>query len=432
MKRIFLSLLMTAFAAQAAFAVTPLEQVKIDQLHKSGLELLNQWKYKQAIQTYREIIALNPGDKTAARYLALSQEQMAEPFCKQASSAYLDGNYKKAILLWEEILKINPADQRIGKLIAMTREVMVLKAMETQYTLVERLFREKNYDLAIVELDKLLAARPDDARAQEMLVAAREAAREEEIKRHYERGAEFAQDGQFEYAIHEWRRILELDPKQESAMRLIAETGRKKLLAEYEEASRLFNTGNYAAARDLYTKILTENPTDLEVEKAIAKLDKILIIAQMIDDEGTPWEMIRKAVSNHLAPNGNIRAAIVAARYAEQLEPDSGRIRSIREFIEKEHFAVVRGMEPPSKSTSVIDQYLAAALSHIYEGRFDLAIEECDLVLILEPKNVLALKRLGSAYFAIGKRSKASEAWQRALALAPNDSELKQFIRKAR
>jgi Tfp pilus assembly protein PilF len=43
---------------------------------------------------------------------------------------------------------------------------------------------------------------------------------------------------------------------------------------------------------------------------------------------------------------------------------------------------------------------------------------------------MLAWKRLGSAYYAIGKKDKARETWEKALKVAPDDTELKQFFRQ--
>ena len=57
---------------------------------------------------------------------------------------------------------------------------------------------------------------------------------------------------------------------------------------------------------------------------------------------------------------------------------------------------------------------------------------ECTIVIELQPNNILAWKRLGSAYFAIGKKDKARETWERALKIAPDDVELKQFIKQAK
>jgi Flp pilus assembly protein TadD len=80
---------------------------------------------------------------------------------------------------------------------------------------------------------------------------------------------------------------------------------------------------------------------------------------------------------------------------------------------------------------NIIDQYLFGALNHIYEGRYDLAIQQTSIVIGLQPTNVLALKRLGSAYFAIGNKTKARAAWEKALKIAPDDAELKTFLRQA-
>jgi Flp pilus assembly protein TadD len=89
-------------------------------------------------------------------------------------------------------------------------------------------------------------------------------------------------------------------------------------------------------------------------------------------------------------------------------------------------------MEPPVGDMNIIDQYLFTALNHIYDGRYDLAIQKCTIVIELQPNNILAWKRLGSGYYAIGKKDKAKETWEKALKVAPDDPELKQFIRAAK
>jgi Flp pilus assembly protein TadD len=112
-----------------------------------------------------------------------------------------------------------------------------------------------------------------------------------------------------------------------------------------------------------------------------------------------------------------------------QISPKNDLAIVLKNFFETKFPSVVVTMEPPVRDMDIIDQYLFAALNHIYEGRYDLAIQECKIVLDLQPENVLAYKRLGSAYFAIGSKDKAREAWEHALSLSPDDKELKKFIK---
>jgi len=47
--------------------------------------------------------------------------------------------------------------------------------------------------------------------------------------------------------------------------------------------------------------------------------------------------------------------------------------------------------EKPFKGLNFVDQNLSVALNNIYNGRYDLAISNCEDVLMLEPDNMLAL-----------------------------------------
>lgn len=48
----------------------------------------------------------------------------------------------------------------------------------------------------------------------------------------------------------------------------------------------------------------------------------------------------------------------------------------------------------------------------------------------MEPHNVLALTRMGSAYYAMGQKSEARRYWEKALKLDPQNNVIKQFLRE--
>jgi tetratricopeptide (TPR) repeat protein len=75
-----------------------------------------------------------------------------------------------------------------------------------------------------------------------------------------------------------------------------------------------------------------------------------------------------------------------------------------------------------------VDYKLQLTLEAIYDGRYLSAIDDCTDVLDLEPNNVLALTRLGSAYFAMNEKEKARQIWTKALQYDPNNTILKKFL----
>jgi tetratricopeptide (TPR) repeat protein len=236
---------------------------------------------------------------------------------------------------------------------------------------------------------------------------------------------------QYDLAIAEWKKILEIDPSQEAASRLIATAVKEKMGATYSEAKQAYERGDYVSARDYYNKILADNPTDIDVKTMLSRLDDVVKVALRIDEKSPAGDMMRKALSNYIAVDGNKKASMAGAWYAFQLSPTSLTI-GVKSFLELKYVAILSTMEAPVGDMNIIDQYLFAALNHIYEGRYDLAIQECTIVIELQPSNILGWKRLGSGYYAIGKKDKARETWERALKIAPDDAELKQFIKSTK
>lgn len=416
--------------ATSAQALTMQELEKIDKLQRNGIEQFNKGNYSDAVPLFKEVLIISPGDKTAARYLSLAEQQMIEPFCKQAAEAYWRSDYKNAIDIWQRILKTNPGEPRITKLIELTNKLIQDNTSDAMYQLAERFIKERKYDLAINELEKTLSMKPDDARAKEMLATSRQALIDVKVQEHYEKAELLIKQEKFDQAIAEWRQVLELDGKQDAAAKYISSAVRTKLESMYGNARKYVEEGKYSASRDVYYSIIAENPNDAFVEKMIDRLNKTLNVVQNIDDKGVLYDMLRKALANHILVDGNPKAAIVAVRYAEQLDSENRLVSSIRDFLEREHLDVVRSMEPPVKDMNIINQYLFAALNNIYEGRYDLAIQNCSLIIAVQPENTLAWKRLGSGYYAMGEKKKAQDAWARALKLAPEDAELKQFMKE--
>jgi tetratricopeptide (TPR) repeat protein len=417
--------------ATGAGAVTPKQLQRIEQLKKDVVVLFKEGKFDQASPLLNEILAIDPFDKTAIRYQAIARQQVMEPFCKDAADAFQNKDYAKAIEVWDKLAKMSPDDLRFATLIENTKDLITDKTTNEMYRHAEQFIKDGDYRSAINELEKILAVRPYDRQARSLYNNAKTNVVDARTKKHYDQAEVYMKEKQYDRAIGEWKKILEIDQTQEAASRYIASAVKEKMGSTYAEAKQAYERGNYITARDYYNRILADNPTDIDVKTMIARLDDVVKVSLKIEEKSQAGDMMRKALSNYIAVDGNRKASMAGAWYAFQLNPSSLTI-AVKGFLELKYVSILSTMEAPVGDMNIVDQYLFAALNHIYEGRYDLAIQECTIVIELQPGNILAWKRLGSGYYAIGKKDKAREAWEKALKLAPDDTELKQFIKQIR
>ena len=417
--------------ATGAEAITPKQVERIDQLKKEVVQLFREGKFEQTAPLLNEILAIDPFDKTAARYRSLARQQAMEPFCKDAAEAFQNEDYAKAIETWDKLLKMNPEDRRFASLIDTTKNLITDKTTNEMYSHAEKFIQDGDYKSAINELEKILAVRPYDRKASSLLNNAKSNVVDVRTKKLYDQADAYLKEKQYDRAIEEWKKILDIDDSQEAASRYIASAIREKMGSLYVDAKQAYERGDYSTARDYYNRIIADNPTDLDVKTMIARLDDVIKVSPKIDEKGPAGDMMRKAIALYIAVDGNRKASMAGAWYASQLH-QSSLTTAIKDFLERKYASNLSTMEGPVGDMNIIDQYLFAALNHIYDGRYDLSIQECTIIIELQPENILAWKRLGSAYYAIGKKDKARETWEKALKVAPDDTELKQFIRQIR
>jgi tetratricopeptide (TPR) repeat protein len=405
------------------------EKSRIEEMKARAARYFNKDDYRKAIPILKKILEINPQDERASLYLLISQQRIVEPYCQQGSKAFQAADYPSAISFWENILRINPEDRRAVDLIEMARQVLSKQNTGVLYRRAGELFAKDDYEGAAEQWKKILRMNPFEERARDLLESTEDLIRDRKLKRLYGKADELKAAGNLDGAIDEWNKILTIDPGQERASHLLSEAYAELLQDIYRTAEKALVEGRYAAGRDAYYKIMANNPTDKEVRGVIDRIAKVIGVMPSAEGNGRGIKMMRRGVIQFIRNDGDAKVAIAALRYAEQLSPGETKISEMREMVERERVAALRTMEKPAKDMNVVEQKLFIALNHIYDGRYDLAIEECNTVLYLEPRNLTALKRLGSAYYALGKKDKAREAWKRALALAPNDKEIKSFLR---
>ena len=415
----------------SASAASGVDVRKAYELTNRASEHMNRREYDKALPLLEEAVRLNPDDQVAKRYLTIYRQQVIEPMCKSAAEAYFTGQYPEAIGKWERIIGLSPAEStRVQALIDVAIGKTRKKELGMKYSAVDRLLEQSLYVQAVVELEALLAAFPEEQRARGMLAELSGSLSTNVIQDHYSRAWGSIEKESYDIAINELETILKLDPNQELAQKLMIDAKRSMSKEIYDNADKLLRQGEYLKAREAYAKALESNPTDSDISTTLSRLDETLSITTAFTGKDPAEKVMSTSIYHYVSTEGDPKVSVAAAWYALQISPGNPLAQAIRAFMEKKNTHETNLMESPVKGMDLVEQYLFASLNHIYEGRYDQTLEKCEIVLELDPDNLLALKRMGSAYYLMGKKEKAKSAWSRAIELSPSDQELKRFLRQ--
>jgi len=206
-----------------------------------------------------------------------------------------------------------------------------------------------------------------------------------------------------------------------------AERERISRLENYiSEARSALERGDYRSALHTYTMAYELAPDDPTIKAMFTKLGKIVTVYPEVTGSTKKDRLVRLGVDNYLAGNG--RTSLNALRYASELYGDRP-ISELLMVIQEEYPDLAQAYEKTG-GMNLVEQKLFRSLSSIYEGSYDRAIAECNDVLVLEPDNVTALMRLGSAYYLLGDDARAREVWEKALDLDPENKELIRYLKR--
>jgi tetratricopeptide (TPR) repeat protein len=237
--------------------------------------------------------------------------------------------------------------------------------------------------------------------------------------------------GDYSAAIRNWEDALKADPDQAAPRRMIEESRKKieeRLGPLEQETHKHVAEGRYDDALRKNSELLTLDPTNPQHRSAASKLARVAAVSKNITGGTTSADALRRSVENYIYREENIRHSIIGARRAVYLDPSDASAKKLKEMFEREYPHVAQ-FEKEMPGVDILESKLMSALDNIYDGRYDKAIADCNDALFLDPSNVMARKRLGSAHWALGDKTKAKSAWAAAAKIAPGDAELKKFLK---
>ncbi len=166
--------------------------------------------------------------------------------------------------------------------------------------------------------------------------------------------------------------------------------------------------------------------SDAEIKELLAKM---LTINYLVPGAAAATErddLIRKTVNRYADKNPD---AVLYITYARQKWPKDAVVGRLYNVVAREFPETASGLRILPGIT-VIDQLLQDALDFIRNGRFIQAISTLQKVLQLEPENIPALTRMGSAYWAMEMKDIARQNWEKVLELDPENKEVIQFMKR--
>jgi tetratricopeptide (TPR) repeat protein len=211
----------------------------------------------------------------------------------------------------------------------------------------------------------------------------------------------------------------------------LAKKRQEKAEAFYQLAQQDYEAGKYRQAMAKVEKCIdldAENLPALKLQERLKVVNKNMRVKyQEVAGEEKIKKLLRKSIGHYL--EGRLKKSANVLQYIISLEPDNEVALKLLKVVSEETGEEMKAQEIKEGGIDLVEQKLWNSLQYFYDGKYDLVIKECQEVLELEPENILAYKRMGSAYFAMGNKEKAKEIWQKALQIAPDDEELKEFLK---
>jgi len=221
-------------------------------------------------------------------------------------------------------------------------------------------------------------------------------------------------------ASHRLSASVKFGPSVEAAREKIARSSYLKAVAAMEK-------GYFDKAKNLINMAINYDPHNKTYTYMLDRLDLVTKIIARAPTDNKEDQLVRRAVIKYM--DQRIGHTLEILRYVLSINPSNIKVQRLIKAI-KEREGISAPEPEIAKGMTLVDQKLYQSLNYFYEGKYDLAIKEAQDVLVLEPNNALAYKRIGSAFYALGDTQKAVQNWKKSLELDPSDENLRSFISK--
>lgn len=254
------------------------------------------------------------------------------------------------------------------------------------------------------------------------------------IQKYYDEAFKAYTQGDYRLAIQKWNAVIKEAPEQTTAPAMIQEAREKLLTASKERRQKTFEliaAGRYRDAIVVLQELLDQDPGDPQLQALQTRLEGILKLADALSPDTKAGRAAVLGLKGYLTIPPDLTLAHNALRYAIELMPEDERYKKFLDLLIAD-YPVLATLDPVTPGMKLLEYKNTVALHLIYDGKYHAAVLALDEILTLEPEELTALKRLGSAYYSLGRMADARRAWSEALKLAPKDKTLREFLAKTK
>lgn len=253
------------------------------------------------------------------------------------------------------------------------------------------------------------------------------------ISKHYEAALQLYAAGNYSRAITEWQNVLLVDATQKTAKSMTRQAREKIDQRDTKEQAKIFSQVRRGKYYDAYLtlQILLERDATHPLYRTLERRLELLIeVVKRAPAGSRAWKKASIGLTGFIARKDDLQLAYNGLRYAKEISPREKRFQKAIDLIIEERPTLARDTITPG--LSLLAHKRRVALNHMYDGKYNLAVENLRQVLQLEPNDLVSLKRLGSAYFQLRRFKRARRTWMKALTLDPKDKQLKKYLARTK
>lgn len=252
------------------------------------------------------------------------------------------------------------------------------------------------------------------------------------VKQYYQEALDLYAREDYRAAIIKWTAVIKEDPDQRSAQTMILNARKRIAIQTREKRRQAFEfiaAGDYRKAALALQGLLDQDPGDPELEATQRRLESIIKLAPEIAPRSKAARAAVLGLKGYLALPPDLRLAHNALRFAWEVAPNEELYKQLVGLLYEEYPSLITA-DAVTPGMKLLEYKHHVALHQIYDAKHHQAVLTLNEILMFEPGDLMALKRLGSAYYSLGRMDDASAAWSAALKIAPRDKTLTHFLGK--
>ena len=375
------------------------EKAKQEKLARAQ-KLIDEGKFDEAEKLLNEVLKDNPNDAKAKELLGKTKDEKAQAQkeaaqkVSQAKTALANGDYDKAISLLNEALKADPNNAEAKSLLEKAKEAKANQEKEKQAKLAKArsLINSGDYDGAISLLNDMLKADPNDSQAKTLLTQAeaKKAAAERDRANKLKQAQTNIDNGNYDAAIATLNGLLQKNPNDAEAKKLLDEATKKKAAADkirdekMAQAQKHYDNGEWDKAINVLNDILKDNPKDTQAKNLLnqttAKKRAEEKAAAAAKDKADKLAQAKQAMKD-----GDYDKAVSTLTALARSYPNDPEISSLLDEAKKKKADADRAKK------------IVQAKKDIADGKYDNAISAINALLKTNPNDTEAKSVLADA-----------------------------------